>query len=171
MTTEAARGRWATARRPVGPVGPIGPVAVDDDGAPGKSPGTVGAVARDARGALAAATSTGGRLLKAVGRVGDSPIPGAGNYADDRAGAASATGDGDAILRVALTRTATDLIRAGLHPEEAARAALGMLVERTGGTGGLIVVDPLGRLGWARTTRTMSWAAFSEAEPHDESGA
>jgi beta-aspartyl-peptidase (threonine type) len=155
MTTEYARGRWLAARG-----------GADDLAS--KSPGTVGAVARDARGCLAAATSTGGRLLKAPGRVGDSPIPGAGNYADDRAGAASATGNGEAILRVGLARTTIDLIRAGLHPAEAARAAVHLLAERASGTGGVILVDHLGRLGWARTTATMSWAAFTATG--DESG-
>jgi beta-aspartyl-peptidase (threonine type) len=165
MTTDAARARWLSARaaseEPFGPATSPGIIV----------PGTVGAVARDARGGLAAATSTGGRLLKAVGRVGDSPIPGAGNYADDRAGAASATGDGDAILRVCLTRAVIDLVRAGVHPEDAARAALRTLADRTGGTGGIIVVDRFGRLGCARSTRAMSWACASAAEPEADSGA
>jgi beta-aspartyl-peptidase (threonine type) len=163
MTTEHARARWLAARAGAGALSGPAAAAPPEEGAGSndKSPGTVGAVARDARGCLAAATSTGGRLLKAPGRVGDSPIPGAGNYADDRAGAASATGNGEAILRVGLTRTAVDLIRAGLNPTEAARAAVHLLADRTAGTGGIILVDPLGRLGWARTTATMSWAAFT----------
>ncbi len=165
MTTEAARTAWSgalAARRKAAESSSSG-------GASGAS-GTVGAVARDAGGALAAATSTGGRLLKATGRVGDSPIPGAGNYADDQAGAASATGAGEAILRLCLSKTAADLLRSGLHPEDAARAAVRLLAERTGGTGGIILVDRLGRLGWARSTRGMSWAAASAAQPSMASG-
>jgi beta-aspartyl-peptidase (threonine type) len=160
LTTDAARARWRAAR---------GPRAIGGtDG--GGSPGTVGAVARDAHGVLAAATSTGGRLLKALGRVGDSPVPGAGNYADDQAGAVSATGNGEAILRVCLSKTAADLLRAGLHPDDAARAALRLMADRTGGTGGIILIDRLGRLGWARTTAAMTWAAVSASHPGTESG-
>lgn len=157
MTTEAARARWLAARASAGQGGAI-------------PPGTVGAVARDATRAVAAATSTGGRLRKAPGRVGDSPIPGAGNYADDQAGAASATGDGEAVLRLCMCKTATDLLRSGLHPEDAAQAVIRMLAARTGGTGGVILVDRFGRLGWARTTRAMSWACASAAAPTPESG-
>jgi beta-aspartyl-peptidase (threonine type) len=96
---------------------------------------------------------------KRVGRVGDSPVLGAGTYADDEAGACSATGNGEAILRVGLARGAADLLRAGVHPEEAARAAIRAMGARVGGTGGIIVVDGAGRLGFARNTRTMTWAA------------
>jgi beta-aspartyl-peptidase (threonine type) len=160
LTTEAARARWLAARGARLPEGANG----------GGSPGTVGAVARDAHGVLAAATSTGGRLLKAAGRVGDSPVPGAGNYADDHAGAVSATGNGETILKVCLSKTAADLLRSGLHPDDAARAAMRLLADRTGGTGGVILVDRLGRLGWARTTPAMTWAAVSASHPGHESG-
>jgi beta-aspartyl-peptidase (threonine type) len=121
--------------------------------------GTVGAVARDAQGHVAAATSTGGRSNKRAGRVGDSPIAGAGNYADDAAGACSATGDGEGILRVCLAKTILDAVRAGTSPEEAARSALEMLSERVDATGGVIVLGARGGLGLARSTETMSWAA------------
>src|SRR5262245_49434006 len=83
--------------------------------------GTVGAVAWDGAGRLAAATSTGGTTGKRPGRVGDSPIPGAGTYADE-AGACSATGHGEAILRVVAARAALDRLRAGASAAEAARA-------------------------------------------------
>ncbi len=146
MTTELARARWSEVRAK----------------AAGGGGGTVGAVARDARGTVAAATSTGGRVDKRVGRVGDSPVPGAGTYADDDAGACSATGAGEAILRVGLARGAADLMRAGVHPEEAARAAIRAMGSRVGGTGRLIVVDRTGRLGLARNTRTLTWAAASD---------
>jgi L-asparaginase / beta-aspartyl-peptidase len=120
--------------------------------------GTVGAVARDASGRLAAATSTGGMVNKLVGRVGDSPIVGAGTYADDTTGACSTTGHGESMIRVCLAKTASDAVRTST-PESAARASLDMMFVRTTGTGGAIVVGRDGSLGLARTTRTMSWAA------------
>lgn len=120
--------------------------------------GTVGAVARDVDGVVAAATSTGGIVGKRAGRVGDSPVFGAGTYADEH-GAASATGTGEGILRVALTARAVSAIRAGRSPEEASREAIAYMVERVGATGGLVAIDIRGRLGLARSTTTMSWAA------------
>jgi beta-aspartyl-peptidase (threonine type) len=149
MTTAGARARWAAWR----------------DGRPaqgGVGGGTVGAVARDALGTVAAATSTGGLAHKRPGRVGDSPLLGAGTYADDDGGACSATGVGEAIMRLALAKTATDALRARVHPEEAARAAVRALGTRVGGTGGIILVDRDGRLGLARNTLSMTWAAASE---------
>ena len=122
----------------------------------------MGAVARDARGGTAAATSTGGLVNKRVGRVGDSPVPGAGNYADDDGGACSATGDGEAVLRLCLAKRAIDLLAARAHPEEAARSVIRTMAMRTEGTGGVILVDRSGRLGLARNTRTMTWAAAGE---------
>jgi len=152
MTTDAARERWLAVRAKI--------AAGGHDGWAG---GTVGAVARDARGTVAAATSTGGRVNKRAGRVGDSPIPGAGNYADDDGGACSVTGDGEAVLRLCLGKTAVDLMRARIHPEEAARAVIRQMAQRLGAAGGIILVDGQGRLGFARNTRTMTWAAASEA--------
>lgn len=102
--------------------------------------GTVGAVARDRRGRLAAATSTGGIVCKRSGRIGDSPIPGAGTWAD-REVAVSATGDGEAILRIALARTIAAYTATGLTVREAATAALADLRRLTGGTAGVIAVD------------------------------
>ena len=121
--------------------------------------GTVGAVAVDAAGHVAAATSTGGMVGKRPGRVGDSPLPGAGTYADDQAGAASATGHGERIMQVALTKTTIDLLRDGRPASEAAAAALATL-DRVAGRGGLIVVDKRGGLGVAFNTTSMSWAAL-----------
>jgi len=126
--------------------------------------GTVGAVACDAEGRVAAATSTGGMVAKRVGRVGDSPILGAGTYADDESGAASATGEGEAILKLTLTRHACDLLRAGLSAQEAADAAIALLGRRLGASGGLILVDARGNVGHARNTATMSWALAREGE-------
>jgi beta-aspartyl-peptidase (threonine type) len=150
MTTDSARARWLAVRDE------------DRDDHSGWAGGTVGAVARDSRGVTAAATSTGGRVNKRVGRVGDSPVPGAGNYADDDGGACSATGDGEAVLRLCLSKRAVDLMAGRAHPEEAARSVIRTMVMRTGGTGGVILVDREGRLGLARSTRTMTWAAAGE---------
>jgi ribosomal protein S18 acetylase RimI-like enzyme len=126
---------------------------------------TIGAVAVDAEGAVAAATSTGGTSWKRPGRVGDSPIVGAGLDADAQAGAASATGHGESILRAGLSRVAVDLLRRGHPPDEAARAAVEELVARTGGEAGLILVDARGRLGAYTSTGRMPWAARSADQP------
>ena len=127
--------------------------------------GTVGAVARDASGTVAAATSTGGLVNKRPGRVGDSPILGAGTHADNDAGACSATGHGEAAMRLGLARAATEALRGRAHPEDAARLAIGTLGARMASNGGLILVDRAGRLGWARNTRTMTWAAVTADNP------
>ncbi len=145
MTTPASRARWAAAKA--------------GQASEGWAGGTVGAVARDAAGTVAAATSTGGLVNKRVGRVGDSPILGAGTYADDEGGACSATGAGEAIMRIVLAKTAVDALRAGVHPEEAARTVVRSMGARVRGTGGVILVDRQGRLGLARNTPTMTWAA------------
>jgi beta-aspartyl-peptidase (threonine type) len=157
MTTETARARWKAVRE-----------KGENEGWAG---GTVGAVARDTRGGVAAATSTGGRVNKHIGRIGDTPIPGAGNYADDDGGACSATGDGEAVLRLCLGKRAVDLLADRVHPEEAARAVIRTLGARTAGTGGVILVDRTGRLGLARNTRTMTWAAAGEKLPEIVGGA
>jgi len=120
--------------------------------------GTVGAVACDSRGRVAAATSTGGTVGKRSGRVGDTPIIGAGTYADDDGGACSATGIGEAIMRACLARACVDLMRAGLPAGEAARAALEVLGRRFGGKGGLVAIDPGGRVAALWNTTTMSHA-------------
>lgn len=125
-------------------------------------PGTVGAVARDWTGNLAAATSTGGIMNKRAGRVGDSAIIGAGTYADNTLGACSATGDGEAILRSTLARTTIELLHDGKDPRLAAEAAVQLLRQRTAGEAGLILIDRLGRIGYAYNTPAMS-VAFSQA--------
>jgi len=124
---------------------------------------TVGAVAIDKNGHVAAATSTGGLIGKLPGRLGDTPLIGCGTYADDLAGAASATGIGEAIIKVVLAKTACDLMRQGLHPQEAAHKAIHILEERTGGKGGIILVDREGRLGWAFNSECMP-IAFMEGD-------
>ena len=120
-----------------------------------KPHGTVGAVALDRKGRLAAATSTGGTQDKAAGRVGDSAIIGGGTYADNRRGAASCTGWGEPILRAVLAKTAVDALSRGRGPELASRAALRELA-RLSGFGGLILVDRFGRACAAFNTPRMA---------------
>jgi beta-aspartyl-peptidase (threonine type) len=122
----------------------------------------VGAVARDRQGGLAAATSTGGMIGKRPGRIGDSPLAGAGTYADDQAGAASATGHGERIIQVTLTKAAIDLLRAGLAPAAAARRVVWLLERRVGGRAGVILVGRRGGPGIAFNTRSMRWASCDE---------
>lgn len=121
--------------------------------------GTVGACAVDAAGHVAAATSTGGTTFKRPGRVGDTPLAGCGTYADDEGGAASATGVGEAIIRVTLTRMCVDAMRAGADASRAAWQSIEELGRRTGGQAGLICCDARGRLGAALSTATMSFGA------------
>jgi L-asparaginase / beta-aspartyl-peptidase len=139
LVTERVRAKWraALARRQAALSG-----------------GTVGCVARDAAGRLAAATSTGGMMLKRRGRVGDSAVLGAGTYADDVAGAASCTGVGEAFMKALGAKQAVEAMRAGRDPSEAAREVL-PLVRRQGGDGGLICVDARGRIGLAFDTPRM----------------
>jgi L-asparaginase / beta-aspartyl-peptidase len=118
--------------------------------------GTVGAVARDSYGNLAAATSTGGLDGKHPGRVGDTPIVGAGVYADNRTCAVSATGIGEDCIRTVLARRVAELIEhQGLSAQGAATAAIQYLVERIDGHAGLIVVDSNGGYGTAHSTPAM----------------
>lgn len=119
--------------------------------------GTVGAVAIDGEGRIAAATSTGGLFGKRPGRVGDSALIGSGTYAND-VGGASCTGRGEAIIKVVLAKSAVDLLGGGLHPMEAARRAIELLKARVDGEGGLVLVDRQGRVGYARNTLHMPLA-------------
>ena len=119
-----------------------------------KPHGTVGAVALDRKGRVAAATSTGGTQDKAPGRVGDSAIVGSGTYADDRKGAASCTGWGEPILRAVLAKTAVDALD-GTGPNAAMRAALAELALLSG-FGGVILVDRDGRVGASFNTPRMA---------------
>lgn len=124
-----------------------------------KYPGdTVGAVAYDQEGRIAAGTSTGGIINKPAGRVGDSPLIGAGLYADIQSGGCSTTGWGESIIKVLLAKTATDLMAAGQPPEEAARQAIDVLAKRVGGLGGCILIDRHGRVGLAYNTPRMAYA-------------
>jgi L-asparaginase / beta-aspartyl-peptidase len=130
--------------------------------------GTVGAVARDRDSHFAAATSTGGIVGKRSGRVGDSPIPGAGTWADG-ACAISATGDGEAILRVALSRSIAARIAAGMPLDTAVREALRELARITGGSAGVIGVDATGVIG-VQLSPTMPIAAIAHGVRSDGLG-
>jgi beta-aspartyl-peptidase (threonine type) len=145
MITEASRRRLARARE----AGRVQNWAGD----------TVGAVAIDAHGRLAAATSTGGTVGKPTGRIGDSPLIGVGTYADDAVCAIGATGDGESIIRASLCSRVLSRLHAGDAAEAAIVDALAEMRERVEGTGGLVLVAPGGRMAWARSTPSMSWAA------------
>lgn len=117
--------------------------------------GTVGAVARDANGHVAAATSTGGLTAKRWGRVGDSPLIGSGTYADDRSAAVSATGSGEYFIRAVAAHQLAERVRLG---GEGLRQALDGVLEdirMLGGKGGLIAVAPSGEAAWGFTTPAM----------------
>jgi len=117
--------------------------------------GTVGAVAVDGKGHVASATSTGGLTGKKWGRVGDSPLIGAGTYADDRAAAVSCTGSGEYFIRLGVAHEICARVRlAGWSIEDAADTLIDELGE-LGGKGGVIVVSPDGSGGWAFNTRAM----------------
>ena len=129
--------------------------------------GTVGAVALDRHGAVAAATSTGGTWGKQPGRVGDSALIGCGTYADRTIGGVSCTGDGEAIIRVVLARRALDYLKEADDPDYAARVAVDLLVEEGRGQGGLILLDWRGRTGYAHSTPLMpvAWMSPTLTEP------
>ncbi|WP_046115123.1 isoaspartyl peptidase/L-asparaginase family protein [Aquincola tertiaricarbonis] len=138
--------------------------------------GTVGAVALDAQGHLAAATSTGGMTNKRPGRIGDSPLIGAGCYANDRTVAVSCTGAGEAFMRALAAHDISALMAyAGLPLEEAARRVVMDTLPPLGGRGGLIAVDAQGHVtlpfntegmyrGWARVGQPVRVAIYADEE-------
>jgi beta-aspartyl-peptidase (threonine type) len=127
----------------------------------------VGAVALDRHGTVGAATSTGGLPGKLPGRVGDSGLIGCGTYADSTIGAASCTGDGEAIIRVVLARQALAVLKEAGDVGDAARVAVDLLREEGRGGGGLVLLDWRGRTGWAHSTPLMpvAWMSPALAEP------
>lgn len=141
--TPRRRARWERARAQ--------PAAKPD------TPGTVGAVALDAAGRLAAATSTGGRELKRAGRVGDSAVPGAGNYASARA-AVSATGWGEFMLRMATAKAIAARVAGGEPAPSAARVVLEAMTRRFGVVIGVICLDAEGNIGVVHGTEGMPHA-------------
>jgi L-asparaginase / beta-aspartyl-peptidase len=119
---------------------------------------TVGAVALDRNGNIAAATSTGGTLNKAPGRLGDSSLIGCGCYADNESAAVSTTGWGEPIMKLVLAKWAADRVLTGNLPEWAAQEAMNYLKQRVNGHGGIIVLDREGHFGIAHNTPRLAWA-------------
>ncbi|MEX2703373.1 MAG: isoaspartyl peptidase/L-asparaginase family protein [Candidatus Baldrarchaeota archaeon] len=127
---------------------------------------TVGAVARDKDGNLAAATSTGGLTLKLPGRIGDTPLIGCGNYADNEAGAASATGIGEVAIRLVLAKTVCDFMRNGLIAQKAVEKGIEVVKTRQNNLPmGIIAVDKYGNPGIAHNSESLSWAIMASDSP------
>ncbi len=126
--------------------------------APAISHDTVGAVALDSHGNIAAATSTGGTLNKAPGRLGDSSLIGCGCYADNSSAAVSTTGWGEPIMKLVLAKWTADRVSAGNLPEWAAQEAMNYLKQRLDGHGGIILLNAKGQFGLAHNTPRMAWA-------------
>ena len=138
-----------------------GYLQMPDEFGPMRSHDTVGAVALDREGNIAAGTSTGGTLNKAPGRVGDSSLIGCGCYADNRSAAVSTTGWGEPMMKLVLSKWTADRVEQGLVPQEAAQRALFYLKSRLNGHGGIILLDVRGRFGVAHNTPRMAWALHS----------
>ena len=152
MISERARERWRARKQQS---------AIADAEAAARAAighGTVGAVAIDSRGAIAAATSTGGVPGKLYGRVGDSALIGAGTFAHPL-GAASATGQGEAIILTALCREAVLALADG-RPHAIARDAIAEMIDATGAEAGIVIVDRRGRIGFAHNAASMQVASF-----------
>ncbi|MCP9452758.1 MAG: isoaspartyl peptidase/L-asparaginase family protein [Nitrospira sp.] len=118
--------------------------------------GTVGAVAVDRFGTVAAGASTGGIARMLPGRVGDTPLIGCGVYADNRAGAVSMTGIGEGIIRIAAAKAICDRLAGGAVPIDSARQVLKMLVARIQGSAGSLVVTPAARFAIVHVTPYMA---------------
>jgi L-asparaginase / beta-aspartyl-peptidase len=131
---------------------------------------TVGAVALDAQGHLAAGNSTGGVAFSLPGRVGDAPLPGVGYSADDRLGGVACTGWGEHILRVGLAMRALMGLERGQSAQQAAEAAVALLLERVQGRAGLVLLDRTGRVGLAHSTECLAHAYWTAGAPAVVSG-
>ncbi len=125
--------------------------------------GTVGAVAVDLDGHVAVATSTGGLTAKRWGRVGDSPLIGAGTYADDRSAAVSATGSGEFFIRAVAAHQLAERVRIGGETLQQALDAVLADISSLGGKGGMIAVAPNGDAAWGFTTPAM-YRGMADAE-------
>jgi beta-aspartyl-peptidase (threonine type) len=179
LVTAAQLERWERGYRDGDDVN-VGPKLVADSGldalpdehihADGDKHGTVGAVAIDRHGRIAAGASTGGMAGKHPGRVGDTPLVGCGYYAETPIGGASCTGHGEHFMRLLLAKRAVDLLESGLSAQAAADAAIETLGLRTGGTGGLILLDAEGTVGVARNTDAMAYAYVREEMSEPEAG-
>lgn len=138
--------------------------AIMNSGGSSPTSDTVGAVALDGNSNLAAATSTGGTRAKLPGRVGDSPLVGSGAYADNLTAGVSATGRGEELMKILISKQVCDFVAAGLTAADACQAAVRLLDRRVQGTGGLIAIDAHGRIGFAFNTFAMPYAfAVGEA--------
>lgn len=125
---------------------------------------TVGAVAVDKDGSLAAATSTGGRSMKIPGRIGDSPLIGCGNYADNEGAACSATGIGEIAVRLVLAKSTCDLVRGGQTPQQATVSSIKEVNRRIGSAFnqmGLVAINSRGEIGAAHNTPHLCWASMT----------
>lgn len=132
---------------------------------------TVGAVAVDSNGDLAVATSTGGLMLKLPGRMGDTPVIGAGNYADNEAGAVSCTGIGEAAVRLCLAKTGCEYMRTGLTAHESAKRCIELVNRRQRGFDmGLITVDRNCNYGLCHNSKNLVWALQSKDMSEPKSG-
>jgi beta-aspartyl-peptidase (threonine type) len=155
MVTERARERWRARKQHA---------SMLESGTAARAAlghGTVGAVAVDSHGVIAAATSTGGVPGKLFGRVGDSALIGAGTFAHAY-GAASATGQGEAIIMTSLCREAV-FVLAEASPQAVAREAIIEMIDATGAEAGIILVDRRGRIGYAHNAASMQVARFDPA--------
>ena len=152
MITERARERWRARKQQTGMLD------VEAAARAAMGHGTVGAVAVDEHGGIAAATSTGGVPGKLFGRVGDSALIGAGTFAH-AFGAASATGQGEAIILTALCREAVLALGDG-SPSAVAREAILEMIDATGAEAGVILVDRRGRIGYAHNAASMQVARY-----------
>jgi len=128
----------------------------------GKKRGTVGAVALDCNGNVAAATSTGGTPKKIPGRVGDTPLIGCGTYAENGVGAVSCTGWGESIIKVMLAREVAEYIRSGLNAQMSAEKGIQKLKEKVDGLGGVLCLDMRGSIGMAYNTTRMARGCIRE---------
>jgi L-asparaginase / beta-aspartyl-peptidase len=128
--------------------------------------GTVGVVARDAKGHVAAGTSTGGTTGKRWGRVGDSPLIGAGTYASDRSAAVSGTGEGEYFIRLSVARQICALVELkGLKLQAAVDEVIHTELTDLGGQGGVIAVAPDGQMAWGFNTSGMYRARIADGQP------
>ncbi|XP_073945454.1 probable isoaspartyl peptidase/L-asparaginase GA20639 isoform X2 [Choristoneura fumiferana] len=126
--------------------------------------GTVGAVAVDAGGHVAVATSTGGMSGKAVGRIGDTPQIGSGTYADDKVGGVSTTGHGESILKYCLAHSIINAMRDGTHADIATKKSVIGMTERLNNTAGAITLSKDGDVGVHFSSKRMSWAYIRDTE-------
>ena len=122
----------------------------------GRFHGTVGAVALDGSGTVAAGASTGGVEAMLPGRIGDTPLIGSGVYADNRGGAVSMTGLGEGIIRLAVAKAICERLAAGRTPRQAAATVLQELVSRIDGAAGTLVMTAEGRFTIAHVTPHMA---------------